>query len=147
MDRHAFRYAGWAIRCRSRAGPDRQAYRRPGWCVGGDRQPYPAAVGDSTGSQRWEYVHVWIDDASPIAFSKVMRNEKQRCAVVFLKAGASGGRGTRDATGSPPPHLFERQQFVSEAPNLDAYVEHEIVDGALRSKTLASYFRLGVLNV
>lgn len=34
----------------------------------------------------WEFVHVAIDDASRIAFSKVMRNEKQGCAVAFLKA-------------------------------------------------------------
>ena len=34
----------------------------------------------------WEFVHVCIDDASRIAFSKVMKNEKQGCAVAFLKA-------------------------------------------------------------
>lgn len=34
----------------------------------------------------WEFVHVCIDDASRIAFSKVMKNERQGCAVTFLKA-------------------------------------------------------------
>ncbi len=34
----------------------------------------------------WEFVHVCIDDASRIAFSKVMKNERQDCAVAFLKA-------------------------------------------------------------
>jgi len=31
-------------------------------------------------------VHVCIDDASRIAFSQVMKNEKKGCAVAFLKA-------------------------------------------------------------
>ena len=34
----------------------------------------------------WEYVHVAIDDASRIAFAKVMPNEKKRSATAFLKA-------------------------------------------------------------
>ena len=34
----------------------------------------------------WEFVHVCIDDASRIAFSKVMKNERKGCAVAFLKA-------------------------------------------------------------
>lgn len=34
----------------------------------------------------WEYVHVCIDDASRIAFSKVMKNERKASAVAFLKA-------------------------------------------------------------
>jgi transposase InsO family protein len=34
----------------------------------------------------WEFVHVCIDDASRVAFSKVMQNEKKGCAVAFLKA-------------------------------------------------------------
>jgi transposase InsO family protein len=34
----------------------------------------------------WEFVHVCIDDASRIAFSKVMKNERQGCAVTFLRA-------------------------------------------------------------
>ncbi|KWV44732.1 integrase [Bradyrhizobium macuxiense] len=34
----------------------------------------------------WEYVHVCIDDASRIAFSQVMKNERKGCAIAFLKA-------------------------------------------------------------
>ena len=34
----------------------------------------------------WEFVHVCIDDASRLAFSKVMKNERQGCAIAFLKA-------------------------------------------------------------
>jgi len=52
-------------------------------------------TGDRTGQSNlrsrgkgpgWEYVHVCIDDASRIAFSQVMKNEKRGCAVAFLKA-------------------------------------------------------------
>lgn len=46
---------------------------------------------DRTGQSKsrgvgWEFVHVCIDDASRIAFSRVMKNERQGCAVTFLKA-------------------------------------------------------------
>ena len=34
----------------------------------------------------WEYVHVCIDDASRVAFSKIMKSERKRAAVAFLKA-------------------------------------------------------------
>ncbi len=34
----------------------------------------------------WEFVHVCIDDASRIAFSQVMQDEKKKSAVAFLKA-------------------------------------------------------------
>ena len=34
----------------------------------------------------WEFVHVCIDDASRIAFVQVMKDEKKRSAVAFLKA-------------------------------------------------------------
>jgi len=34
----------------------------------------------------WEFVHVCIDDASRIAFSRVMRDERKASAVAFLKA-------------------------------------------------------------
>jgi transposase InsO family protein len=34
----------------------------------------------------WEFVHVCIDDASRIAFSKVMKTERKACAIAFLKA-------------------------------------------------------------
>src|SRR5258705_7018899 len=34
----------------------------------------------------WEYVHVCIDDASRIAYSKIMKTERKGSAVAFLKA-------------------------------------------------------------
>ena len=48
-------------------------------------------TGDRTGQSNsrgvgWEYVHVCIDDASRVAFSKIMKTECGRCAVAFLKA-------------------------------------------------------------
>ncbi|MDP1837817.1 MAG: IS481 family transposase [Reyranella sp.] len=48
-------------------------------------------TGDRTGQSNsrgvgWEYVHVCIDDASRVAFSKIMKSERKACAVAFLKA-------------------------------------------------------------
>ena len=34
----------------------------------------------------WEFVHVWIDDASRIAFSQVMNDERKTSAIAFLEA-------------------------------------------------------------
>ena len=34
----------------------------------------------------WEFLHVCIDDASRVAFSKIMKTERGRCAVTFLEA-------------------------------------------------------------
>ena len=34
----------------------------------------------------WEFVHVAIDDASRIAFSRIMKTQRQACAIAFLKA-------------------------------------------------------------
>jgi transposase len=60
-------------------------FNRIGHRITGDRtgQSSPRARGEGPG---WEYVHVCIDDASRIAFSKVMKSERQGCAVAFLKA-------------------------------------------------------------
>jgi transposase InsO family protein len=48
-------------------------------------------TGDRTGQSNsrgvgWEYVHVSIDDASRIAFSQILPNERKESAVTFLKA-------------------------------------------------------------
>lgn len=48
-------------------------------------------TGDRTGQSNsrgigWEFVHVAIDDASRIAFSQIMPDEKKESAVAFLKA-------------------------------------------------------------
>ena len=34
----------------------------------------------------WEYVHVCVDDASRVAFSRIRKTERGPCAVAFLKA-------------------------------------------------------------
>jgi transposase InsO family protein len=34
----------------------------------------------------WEFVHVAIDDASRVAFSRIKQTERQSCAIAFLKA-------------------------------------------------------------
>ena len=34
----------------------------------------------------WEFVHVCIDDASRIAFSRIMKSQRKGCAIAFLKA-------------------------------------------------------------
>jgi len=48
-------------------------------------------TGDRTGQSNsrgigWEFVHVAIDDASRIAFSRIMKTERRGCAIAFLKA-------------------------------------------------------------
>lgn len=51
-------------------------------------------TGDRTGQRRdqrmngtgWEFVHVCIDDASRIAFSQILPDEKKESAIAFLKA-------------------------------------------------------------
>ncbi len=55
-------------------------FNRVGHRITGDRQR------GRTRGAGWEFVHVCIDDASRIAFSKVMKNERNECAVAFLKA-------------------------------------------------------------
>ena len=47
-------------------------------------------TGDRTGQSNsrgvgWEFLHVCIDDASRVAFSKIMKTERGHCAVAFLK--------------------------------------------------------------
>lgn len=46
---------------------------------------YPGAINRHHGIG-WEFVHVCIDDASRIAFSRVMKTERKGCAIAFLKA-------------------------------------------------------------
>ena len=55
-------------------------FNRIGHRITGDRtgQSNPRSRGKGPG---WEYVHVCIDDASRIAFSQVMKNEKKGCAL------------------------------------------------------------------
>jgi transposase InsO family protein len=60
-------------------------FHQVGHRITGDRtgQSNPRGRGEGAG---WEYVHVCIDDASRIAFSQVMADEKATSAVDFLAA-------------------------------------------------------------
>src|SRR5262249_57187766 len=58
--------------------------------ITGDRrgQSNRRARGEGLG---WEFVHVCIDDASRIAFSRVLKDEKKASATAFLKEGCGAG--------------------------------------------------------
>jgi transposase InsO family protein len=60
-------------------------FHKVGHRITGDRtgQSRLRARGEGTG---WEFVHVCIDDASRIAFSQILPNEKKESAVAFLNA-------------------------------------------------------------
>jgi hypothetical protein len=58
-------------------------FDKPGH-VTGDRKGQSSA--GKTWGAGWEYVHVCIDDASRIACSQVMPNEKKESAIAALKA-------------------------------------------------------------
>ena len=60
-------------------------FHQIGHRITGDRtrQSSPRGRGDGAG---WEFVHVCIDDASRIAFTMIMPNEKAVSAIAFLKA-------------------------------------------------------------
>jgi transposase InsO family protein len=53
-------------------------FDRVGHRITGDRQSKSRGVG-------WEYVHVCIDDASRVAFSQILADQKKQSAVAFLK--------------------------------------------------------------
>jgi transposase InsO family protein len=55
-------------------------FERVGHRITGDRRQ-----GETRGAG-WEYVHVCIDDASRLAFSQILPDEKKESAVAFLKA-------------------------------------------------------------
>src|SRR5215469_11600482 len=59
-------------------------FNRIGHRITGDRTRQSKLRSRSQGPG-WEYVHVCIDDASRIAFSQVMKDEKKGSAVAFLK--------------------------------------------------------------
>ena len=56
-------------------------FNRIGHRITGDRSGQSNARGIG-----WEFVHVCIDDASRVAFSRVMKDERKASAVAFLKA-------------------------------------------------------------
>jgi transposase InsO family protein len=54
-------------------------FERIGHRITGDRQGKSRGIG-------WEFVHVSIDDASRLAFSQILPDEKKESAVTFIKA-------------------------------------------------------------
>lgn len=56
-------------------------FERIGHRITGKRTGNASSRGSS-----WEFVHVCIDDASRIAFSQILPDEKQESAIAFLKA-------------------------------------------------------------
>ena len=56
-------------------------FNRVGHRITGDRKGQSNSRGVG-----WEYLHVCIDDASRVAFSRIMKTERKACAVAFLKA-------------------------------------------------------------
>lgn len=56
-------------------------FDRVGHRITGDRKGQSNSRGVG-----WEFVHVCIDDASRVAFSQILANEKKESAVAFLKA-------------------------------------------------------------
>jgi transposase InsO family protein len=56
-------------------------FNQIGHRITGDRKGHSNSRGVG-----WEYVHVCIDDASRVAFSKIMKTERKGSAVAFLKA-------------------------------------------------------------
>jgi transposase InsO family protein len=60
-------------------------FDRVGHRITGDRRGQSNARGQGKGAG-WEHVHVCVDDASRIAFTDVMPDEKAVSAIAFLKA-------------------------------------------------------------
>ena len=75
-------------------------------------------TGDRTGQSNtrgvgWEFVHVDIDDASRIAFTRVMKTERQTCAVTF----SSSPSPTTQASASRRTG-HDRQRLLLQIPTL-----------------------------
>jgi transposase InsO family protein len=60
-------------------------FHQVGHRITGDRRGQSKARARGQGAG-WEFVHVCIDDASRIAFTRIMPDEKAKSAVAFLKA-------------------------------------------------------------
>ena len=61
-------------------------FDRVGHRITGDRTGQSNDRTSRKGGAGWEFVHVCIDDASRIAFSQILPDEKKESAVAFLKA-------------------------------------------------------------
>jgi transposase InsO family protein len=61
-------------------------FHKVGHRITGDRTGQSNDRTSRKGGAGWEFVHVCIDDASRIAFSQILPDEKKESAVAFLKA-------------------------------------------------------------
>ena len=64
-------------------------FERVGHRISGDRRGQSSSRGIRQGKPwgvGWEFVHVCVDDASRVAFSQILPDERQGSAVAFLKA-------------------------------------------------------------
>jgi transposase InsO family protein len=61
-------------------------FEQIGHRITGDRTSQRRAPGQRASGSGWEFVHVCIDDASRIAFSQILPDEKKESAIAFLKA-------------------------------------------------------------
>jgi len=61
-------------------------FEQPGHRVTGSRKGQSAPRSRPQGGYGWEYLHVCIDDASRIAFTHILPDEKKESAIAFLKA-------------------------------------------------------------
>jgi transposase InsO family protein len=61
-------------------------FHKIGHRITGDRTGQSTDRTSRKGGAGWEFVHICIDDASRIAFSQILPDEKQESAVAFLKA-------------------------------------------------------------
>jgi transposase InsO family protein len=71
-------------------------FERVGHRITGDRTRQSSTRGRRHGQSwgvGWEYAHVCIDDASRIAFSQILPDERQESAAAFLKAAISYYKG------------------------------------------------------
>ena len=60
-------------------------FTRVGHRITGDRRGQSTQRSDKKGPG-WEYVHVCIDDASRVAFTQILPDEKRESAIAFLEA-------------------------------------------------------------
>ena len=71
-------------------------FTRVGHRITGDRTRQSSRRGRKGGKiwgAGWEYVHVCIDDASRVAFSRILPDEKKQSAVAFLEAAVAYYQG------------------------------------------------------
>jgi transposase InsO family protein len=95
-------------------------FQTVGHRITGDRTRQSSRRGKGWGAG-WEFVHVCIDDASRIAFSQILPNEKKESAVTFLRAAIAyyeklGVKVSRVMTDNGP--CYQAKTFVQACRDL-----------------------------